>query len=250
MAMKKSPFSVILPAAGSGNRFGGDKLLADLCGRTVLARTVELFASRPDVEALVIATNPDRFSAYRTAVSPERFRVPIHFTSGGVERWDTVYNALSSPMVSTDFVAIHDAARPLTPHAVIDAAFSAALTHGTALPAVPEPATLKTVDTHGADRRVLRTVDRRRLYQAQTPQCFRTQLLRDAFAMLIARGQTAEITDDAQVAELAEISVVVAAGSNLNVKITHSEDMLLARAIYNMQHADAPAMEDQLHEQK
>ncbi len=250
MAMKKSPFTVVLPAAGSGNRFGGDKLLADLCGRTVLARTVELFASRSDVAALVIATNPDRFAAYRATVSPDRFGVPIHFTPGGVERWDTVYNALSSPIVSTDFVAIHDAARPLTPHAVIDAAFSAALTHGTALPAVPEPATLKAVDTDGVEKRVLRTVDRRRLYQAQTPQCFRTQLLRDAFAMLIARGQTAEITDDAQVAELAGISVVVTAGSNLNVKITHSEDMLLARAIYNMQHADAPAMEDQLHEQK
>ena len=250
MAMKKSTFSVILPAAGSGNRFGGDKLLADLCGRTVLARTVELFASRPDVEALVIATNPDRFSAYRSAAGPERFGVPIHFTSGGVERWDTVYNALSSPMVSTDFVAIHDAARPLTPRAVIDTAFSVALTHGTALPAVPEPATLKTVDTHDADRRVLHTVDRSRVYQAQTPQCFRTRLLRDAFAMLIDRKQTAEITDDAQVAELAGIPVVVTTGSNLNIKITHSEDMLLARAIYGMQHADAPAMEDKPHEQK
>ncbi|MGC8560884.1 MAG: 2-C-methyl-D-erythritol 4-phosphate cytidylyltransferase [Phycisphaerae bacterium] len=239
MAMKTSPFTVILPAAGSGNRFGGDKLLADLCGRTVLARTVELFASRPDVAALVIATSPDRFSAYRSAASPERFGVAVHFTPGGVERWDTVYNALSSSAVSTELVAIHDAARPLTPHTVIDAAFSAALEHGSALPAVPEPATLKAVDTDGVEKRVSRTVDRRRLYQAQTPQCFRTQLLRDAFATLIARGQTAEITDDAQVAELAGISVVVTTGSNLNVKITHSEDMLLARAIYKMQHADA-----------
>ena len=250
MAMKNSPFTVILPAAGSGSRFGGDKLLADLCGKTVLSRTVELFASRPDVEALVIATSPDRFAVYRSAASPERVGVPVHFTPGGVERWDTVYNALSSPAITTDLVAIHDAARPLTPCAVIDAAFSTALTHGTALPAVPEPATLKTVDTNGADRRVLHTVDRRRIYQAQTPQCFRTQLLREAFALLIARGQTAEITDDAQVAELAGISVAVTTGSNLNVKITHLEDMLLARAIYNMQHADAAVMEGRLHEQK
>jgi 2-C-methyl-D-erythritol 4-phosphate cytidylyltransferase len=232
-------FSVILPAAGSGKRFGGDKLLADLCGRSVLARTVELFSSRSDVTAILIATHPDRVSVYRAAIEPERLRVPIHFAPGGVERWDTVYNAVSSPAVATEFVAIHDAARPLTPSEVIEAAFEATALYGAALPCMPEPATLKEVGDGDGGKQVRRTVDRRSLYQAQTPQCFRTSLLREAFAKLIAGGRADQVTDDAQVAELAEMPVFITAGSNLNIKITHPEDMLLARAVYRIEHPAA-----------
>jgi len=237
--MTLRPFTVILPAAGSGTRFGGDKLLADLCGKCVLARTVGLFVHRPDTAAIVIATAPDRFATYRDAIDPSRLPLPIHFTPGGIERWDTVYNALCTPLISTEFVAIHDAARPLTPTDVIDAAFAAAMRHGAALPTMPEPATLKAVASTNTGVWVNRTVDRRGIHQAQTPQCFRTALLRDAFKLLIDRQMTAGLTDDAQVAELAGHSPCAAAGSSLNIKITHAEDMRLAEAIYRIQHPTA-----------
>ncbi len=239
--MDLAPFTIILPAAGSGTRFGSDKLLADLCGKSVLARTVELFALRADAAAIVIATTPDRFETYRDDINPSRFRMPIHFTPGGVERWDTVYNALKLPLIRSEFVAIHDAARPLTPVSVIDAAFHGAMQHGAALPTVPEPATLKSLTADDAGQWVSRTVDRRGIHQAQTPQCFRTRLLRDAFATLIARHLTADLTDDAQVTELAGIPTLATAGSTVNIKITRSEDMLLAQAIYQVQCA-APSI--------
>lgn len=235
--MDLAPFTIILPAAGCGTRFGSDKLLADLCGKSVLARTVELFALRADAAAIVIATTPDRFATYRDAISPNRFRMPIHFTPGGVERWDTVYNALKLPLIQSDFVAIHDAARPLTPVSVIDAAFHGAMQHGAALPTVPEPATLKSLAASDTEQWVSRTVDRRGIHQAQTPQCFRTRLLRDAFESLIAHHLTADLTDDAQVAERAGIPTLATAGSTMNIKITRTEDMLLAQAIYQAQFA-------------
>ncbi len=239
--MNVAPFTVILPAAGNGKRFGGDKLLADLCGRSVLARTVELFAQHADVDTMVIATAPDRFAAYRDAIDPGRFRMPIRFTPGGIERWDTVHNALCLPLVRTEFVAIHDAARPLTPANVIDAAFQAAMRHGAALPTVPEPATLKAVAAGDTGQWISRTVDRRGIHQAQTPQCFRTELLRDAYKTLIARGLTANLTDDAQVTEFAGIPTLATAGSSLNIKITHAEDMMMAQAIYRVQHQSPAA---------
>lgn len=215
--------------------------MADLAGRSVLLHAVGLFANRPDVARVVIATSADRLEIYRAAIAAHRFSAEIVLTFGGEERWGTVHCALAPSLVSTEFVAIHDAARPVTPRAVIDAAFAGAIQCGAAIPVMAEPATLKRINTSGM---VEGTLDRRGIFQAQTPQCFRTQALRDAFTELIAGGQCAAITDDAQVAEAAGIPILATAGSNLNIKLTHAEDLSLARAILEMGHAMAqPAAE-------
>src|SRR5215212_9769488 len=107
-------FGVILPAAGSGTRFGGgDKLLLELGGKTVLQRSLGLFLDRPEVVCIVVVTGADRIGPYREHLgNPSR----VDFVMGGAERWESVMNGLrhlaglASPPT---FVAVHDAARPL-----------------------------------------------------------------------------------------------------------------------------------------
>lgn len=223
-------FGVILPAAGSGTRFGGgDKLLMDLAGQSVLQRSVSLFAGRPDVREFIIVTAPERFDAYRQHLAD--IRREIHFVPGGRERWESVMSglhALAGLPDPPEFVAVHDAARPLCPEAVIDGAFAAARDMGGALPCVAEPATLKRQSDIGC---VQETVDRRGLFQAQTPQCFRLAALLAGYNALANEGRAADLTDDAQVFERLGRPVKITAGSPLNLKITTAEDLQLARAI-------------------
>jgi len=110
---------------------------------------------------------------------------------------------------------------------VIDAAFAGAVAVGGSVPVVAEPATLK----RAADGKVVETVDRRGLFQAQTPQCFGRERILEAFESLAAQNLLGGVTDDAQVFERAGLAVAATAGSVLNLKITTAEDVRLAEAI-------------------
>ncbi|MEI7768019.1 MAG: 2-C-methyl-D-erythritol 4-phosphate cytidylyltransferase [Phycisphaerae bacterium] len=233
MAMEQ--FSVILPAAGSGSRFGaGDKLLAPLAGLSVLQRAVLLFATRSDVAEIIIVTQPDRFEPYREHLSAAMTDPNIRFVAGGQERWESVWNGLQAVREDVGYVAIHDAARPLTPAAVIADAFAAAVAVGGSLPTLAEPYTLKRQSNDG---KVTETVARAGLYQAQTPQCFRREWLLEAFASLHAQHRLADVTDDAQIFERTNRAVQATAGSMRNIKITTPEDTQLALALLA---SDAP----------
>ena len=236
-------FAVILPAAGSGNRFGetggvGDKLLADIGGLSVLQRSVDAFARRPDVSALVIVTSPVRLERYREhlAMAGTGVREKLLFVAGGRERWESVLFGLRA-LAGRDgelpprYVAVHDAARPLVTGAVIEEAFATTREHGSALPCVAEPATLKRRGENGCVRE---TLDRRGLYQAQTPQCFELGKLLAGYEKLLFEGGGDGIpglTDDAQVYERMGWAVRITTGTPLNIKITTGEDIAFARAV-------------------
>jgi 2-C-methyl-D-erythritol 4-phosphate cytidylyltransferase len=145
----------------------------------------------------------------------------IDVAPGGAERFDSVAAALARVKPEADFVCIHDAARPCLADAWIDEVFRAAEKSGAAILAVPVSNTLKRV---GRDRTVQETVARDGLWEAQTPQVFRRQLLLDAYAR---RGDF-PATDDAQVVERFGHAVTVVAGSPINLKITTKEDLRLA----------------------
>ncbi len=222
-------FSVIFPAAGTGSRFGsGDKLLTHIGGVTVLQRAVALFTGRRDVIEVLVVTATERFDTYRKLLANIPADKPLRLVPGGTARWESVLHGLRAASTTSKYVAVHDAARPLTPAAVIDAAFAAARLAGAGIPVVAEPATLKRVTD---SNRIVSTVSRQGVFQAQTPQCFKREALLAAYETLLDAGRLQDITDDAMVFELAGLPVAATPGSPVNIKLTTKEDLLLAEAL-------------------
>ncbi len=227
--MIQDSFSVIFPAAGTGSRFGrSDKLLTDINGTTVLQRAVALFTGRMDVGEVLVVTAPERFETYKAVLAGVLAGKPLRLVAGGTARWESVLHGLRAASTDAKYVAIHDAARPLTPAAVIDAAFAAARLVGAGVPVVVEPATLKRVNDRG---HIVGTVSRAGIFQAQTPQCFERKALLTAYERLLRAGQLQDITDDATVFELAGLPVAATPGSPVNIKLTTPEDLRLAEAL-------------------
>lgn len=252
---------VILPAAGLSRRFAEDsagqtnKLEADLAGKPVLMRAVELFVGRADVGQVIVAANPDALDEFRLRWGDRLGFLGAKIVAGGrVERWETVCNALRAVDDGCTHVAVHDAARPLTPAALIDRVFEAAARHDAVIPALPIAGTVKRVvsiqtpdnaDTDPADAildikprsalrvsRVVQTVDRTGLVEVQTPQVFEVGLLRRAYAQVTeGKIDPAGITDDAGLIELINEPVHVVEGNPRNFKITRSADLELAGLI-------------------
>lgn len=223
-----SRFAVILPAAGKSSRFGGKekKPFTALCGRAVWLRSAELFWTRDDVSRVYVVISPEDRELFEM-----RFRAALVFANGtvvdgGAERFESVANALAVIPEDVDFVAVHDAVRPLCQKEQIDAVFAAAKEHGAAMLAVPVADTLKRVD---AANRITETVPRAGLWAAQTPQVFRRDWLVEAYSK---RAEVkVPITDDAQLMEALGRTVVAVPGSPSNFKITTQDDLEVAEAI-------------------
>lgn len=221
-----STFAVILPAAGQSSRFNNKnykKPFAPLDGRTVWIVTAERFLNRPDVKQVILIVSPEDREYFQMKFAANVMILGIDVVEGGRERADSITAALSRVKPDVDFICIHDAVRPVLTDAWIDRVFETATKTGAALLAVPVTATIKRV---GSGQTVQETVPREGLWEAQTPQVFRRQLLMDAYAQ---RGNLAA-TDDAQLVERLGQPVTVVPGSPLNVKITSMDDLRLAEA--------------------
>ncbi len=221
-------FAVILPAAGQSTRFGSTekKPFIQLEGRTVWQRTAELFSNREDVVQVILVISPEDREMVEYRHQANLMFLGVKLVDGGSERFESVANALSTVRDDVDFIAVHDAVRPCTKPADIDRVFATAEKYGAALLGIPVADTLKRLDE---DRKVIETVPRRGLWQAQTPQVGRRDWLLDAYA----RRSTlqSEITDDAQLLEAMGHPVVMVEGSPTNLKITTKDDMLIAQAV-------------------
>lgn len=224
-----SRVAVIIPAAGRSSRFGGadKKPFVGLDGRPVWQRAAELFWTRPDVSKVYLVIAPDDRDEFRSRFGGVVAFANAEVVGGGAERFDSVANALARVPAEVEFVAVHDAVRPLGSERLVSAVFEAAREHGAAMPAVPVADTLKRVDP--ATNRITGTVPRAGLWQAQTPQVFRRDWLVAAYARRAELG--AAITDDAQLVEAAGHPVVVVPGSATNFKITTKDDWELAELI-------------------
>ena len=223
--------AVIIPAAGKSSRFGGreKKPFVSLDGRPVWQRSAELFWTRDDVSKVYLVIAPGDREEFRRRFTHLIAFANAELVDGGVERFDSVANALVKVPETVGLVAVHDAVRPLAPPPLVDAVFAAAAQHGAAIPAVVVADTLKRVDPGSS--RVVETIPRGGLWLAQTPQVFRRDWLEAAYARRGELGRA--ITDDAQLVEAAGHPVHVVAGAATNVKITTKDDLLLAEAILN-----------------
>jgi len=214
---------VIIPAAGSGTRIGGDvpKQFRKFCGRTILQHVIERFLADDAVTRIIVPVSADWLSRMQQELTGDRVEV----VAGGETRQESVRRGLLAVEGSEfDVVAVHDAVRPFFTTESFHAAVEAARHEGAALPAIPVTDTI-----HGVHNgTIAATLDRRDLVAAQTPQCFRPQLLREVLERAAAEG--IEGTDEAGLAARYGFSVRVVPGDPGNFKITRPEDLELANA--------------------
>jgi 2-C-methyl-D-erythritol 4-phosphate cytidylyltransferase len=220
-------FAVILPAAGQSSRFRDQhykKPFAPLDGRPVWMHVADKFVNRSDVVQTILIIAPDDREHFAEKFGGNAALMGIEVVEGGAERYDSVARALERVSADVDFVAVHDAARPCIASEWIDAVFAAAAKSGAAILATPVTGTLKRA---GGNQLIQETVSRESLWEAQTPQVFRRDLLVNAYA----RRGSQPATDDAQLVERLGHSVTLVPGSPMNIKITTKEDLRIASAL-------------------
>jgi 2-C-methyl-D-erythritol 4-phosphate cytidylyltransferase/2-C-methyl-D-erythritol 2,4-cyclodiphosphate synthase len=217
--------TVIIPAAGRGRRFGVDstpKQYRLLQGRPILWHTLQCFQVNPSVQAIVVAIHPDDQDVFQGFASEfSKLRPAV---LGGAERTDSVRAALDGLPAATgeELVLVHDAVRPWVSIDLVNAVITAALQHGAAIPVMLVTETVKVVH----EGLVVGSPVRSTLYNAQTPQGFRRDILEQAFSMALDPSRAAmPATDEASLLERAGFIVHTIPGEVGNVKITTAADL-------------------------
>jgi 2-C-methyl-D-erythritol 4-phosphate cytidylyltransferase len=219
-----SKFGVILPAAGSSTRFKRQprkKPFVEIAGRAVWLRAADPFLNHPRVAQVIVVISPADEEWFHTEYGAHLAAHHIDVAVGGAERADSVGNALALLRPEIEFVAVHDAARPVLAVDWVNRVFDVAERDGAALLATPITSTIK---RGGPDGRVVETVPRAGLWAAQTPQVFRRSMLEGAYAQ---RGSL-QPTDEASLVESSGQPVTLVEGSPLNIKITADDDLRFA----------------------
>ena len=213
----------IVVAAGRSLRMGGlDKITAPLLGKPLVLYSLEALEASPAVSVVVLVVSEDNLEACRRIVEQSGLRKVVDVRVGAGRRQDSVRVGLDG-MPDPGSTIVHDGARPCVDAATIARGVSAVHRHGAAIAAVPVKDTIKSA---ARDRRVVETIDRDGLWAAQTPQVFRTAVLRDAHDAL-----DGDFTDDAAMVEALGGTVTLFMGSHDNVKVTTPEDMAVAEVI-------------------
>ena len=222
----------IIPGAGSGSRFGGQipKQFIEIAGSPIIVHTLRRFDECDEIGAIIVALRPEEIERFGQSISTYGIRKPIRLVAGGAERSDSILNALEAAgEFQPEIIAVHDAVRPFVAPEQISAVVARAREIGAAILALPATDTIKEVE-NGLIRR---TIDRRKIWRAQTPQAFRYGLLlranEDARAADIP---PAIATDDAFLVERLGLPVAVVEGSPNNIKVTTPEDLVLAEKIF------------------
>jgi 2-C-methyl-D-erythritol 4-phosphate cytidylyltransferase len=220
--------SAIIAAAGSSRRMEGrDKLWTPLAGRIILARTIDVFEASPIIDNIVLVLNSERLDDVTKLCQQEGWSKITSIVEGGMRRQDSVRSGLDSLAKlapATQWVMIHDGARPLVTPDILEAGLKMAQECYAAIAAVPVKDTIKQVQQGW----ISGTLDRSQLWAIQTPQVFSFPLIHHAY-------QTAphqqEFTDDAALLEHLGKRVAIFNGSYRNIKITTQEDLLIAEAL-------------------
>ena len=227
--MKK--IAAIIPAAGSGTRLRSKiaKPYLSLCGIPLLAYSLRVMQQSRNIERIVIAAENNRISRAEDIVRRFKISKARNIISGGATRSESVWNALRSLDADTDFVLIHDAARPFITGKLVDGCIAAAIRYGAVICAVPCVATIKSVDKN---LNVAETLDRNVLWEVQTPQVFSYKLIVSAYEKCFSEKKP--FFDDASLIERLPHRVKVVPGLAANMKVTTPDDLKIAQAIARM----------------
>lgn len=243
--------SALLLAAGSGKRFKSKipKPLASIRSFPIILYSLRALARHPLIKDIIVVVNRKNILAVRDCVKEYRIKKTLKFVQGGERRQDSVLCGLKALSHVSDFVLIHDAARPFIDKRMISAVIQSARKSEAAIVGVPVKATIKRVKrslkpqassrTHhnqgnqeigkSGDRALLveQTLNRENLWEIQTPQVFKKDVILEAHR----RFGKANVTDDAMLVEKLGVRVAIVPGSYRNIKITTPEDLLIAEAL-------------------
>lgn len=219
--------TAILVAAGNSTRMGGVcKQLISVCGRPVLYHTLRAFEEADRVDGVVLVCREQEKKAFQGLIEEYRFKKVLKLVTGGETRQASVAGGIGAAPSDTDFFAIHDGARCLITHELIDAVIEDAAVFKASAAGVPVKDTIKVVSPQGI---VASTPDRSTLWAVQTPQVFERPLYLAAMEKAISEGR--DHTDDCQLIEQNGGRVHMCMGSYDNIKVTTVEDITLAEAI-------------------
>ena len=213
--MKK--FSLIITAGGTSSRYGNtNKLLENINDKTVIEETVSKFVDFDEIDEIIISANNSIIEILSELLKNPKIKI----IEGGNTRQKSVYNALQ--VIKNEYVLIHDGARPLIRKDTIAYVLEAVVDKNAVTVMTKTTDTIKEVDSTG---RIIRTIDRAKLYNTQTPQAFKTSIIKEAHEKL----KDGNYTDDCSMLEALNIPVYIVNGSYTNIKITIKSDLDFAK---------------------
>ncbi|KAF7126637.1 hypothetical protein RHSIM_Rhsim11G0115300 [Rhododendron simsii] len=236
-SVKEKSVSVILLAGGKGKRMGASmpKQYLPLLGQPIALYSFYTFSHMIEVKEIVVVCDPsykDIFQEIQTkwlvllSDTKEKIHVDLKFAFPGKERQDSVYSGLQAVDLNSELVCIHDSARPLVTPGDVKKVLKDGWLNGAAVLGVPAKATIKEANSESF---VVRTLDRKTLWEMQTPQVIKPELLKEGFELVNREGL--EVTDDVSIVEHLKHPVYITEGSYTNIKVTTPDDLLLAERI-------------------
>ena len=222
----KKTCSAVILAAGSSERMGFDKLFCLLGEKPVLARTIYAFEKSPSVDEIVIVTKAEQIERMADLCKEYGFQKVSAVVCGGSTRMESALAGVSAVSADSDWIAVHDGARPFVTEDLIQRTLEAAIQYYAAVPVVKSTDTLKLIREDGF---VSGTVDRNAVVRVQTPQIFSADLLKGALSDAVSKGLL--YTDDSAAVERMGIQVHTVAGSEDNIKLTRPLDLEIAKMI-------------------
>lgn len=214
---------VIIPASGSGTRFGGNipKQFMKIEGKEILAHAISAFHQIRSVDEIIIATRQEYFERIKLIIRKNNYFKIKRIVEGGKLRQDSVFRALMNLDCSeNDFILVHDAVRPFVDREKILEVIKAVKKYNCVILGLPVSETLKKIDKKNF---VDKTVERQNVWSIQTPQAFRYDILKKSFEK--ANGDNFTGTDESSLAEYSGYKVKVIEGTKENIKITHRSDL-------------------------
>ncbi|KAL2959750.1 hypothetical protein AAZX31_17G002300 [Glycine max] len=202
-----------------------------LFGQPIALYSFHTFFHLVQVKEIIVVCDPSYKDIFEDAKGD--YQAELKFALPGKERQDSVYNGFQAVDPNSELVCIHDSARPLVLSADVKKVLKDGLLNGAAVLGVPVKATIKEANRESF---VVKTLDRKTLWEMQTPQVIKPELLRKGFELVNREGL--EVTDDVSIVEHLKHPVYITQGSYTNIKVTTPDDMLLAERILNINDED------------
>lgn len=218
--------SVVIVAAGSSNRMGlrTNKLFLDLCGQSVIERTINAFVDIPEIYEIVLVTKKEFFNYFNNIIKSVSLNIKL--VEGGSSREESTFNGLQEVSNDSNFVICHDGARPLISKKTILNVINELSNYKAVITGVKAKDTVKIISS---DLEVVSTPDRRSLYNIQTPQAFEKNIILEGYKKFFE--ENGFVTDDASIVEKLNVRIKLVEGEYSNIKITTIEDINYARIL-------------------